>query len=110
MAAAQSGERDSVRDAAPGAAVSAAAAGGGLEAFVAGLPKAELHVHHVGSASPAVVAGLAARYEGRTSVPTDPQALAKYFEFTDFGHFIQVYLSVVDLIRDAADVRALTYG
>ena len=82
----------------------------GIEAFVAGLPKAELHVHHVGSASPAVVSALAARYEGATSVPTDPQELAKYFEFTDFAHFIQVYLSVVDLIRDAADVRALTYG
>jgi aminodeoxyfutalosine deaminase len=82
----------------------------GLEAFVAGLPKAELHVHHVGSASPAVVAGLAARYEGRTSVPTDPAELATYFEFTDFAHFIQVYLSVVDLVRDAEDVRALTYG
>ncbi|MFC1421507.1 adenosine deaminase [Streptacidiphilus cavernicola] len=74
------------------------------------MPKAELHVHHVGSASPAVVAGLAARYEGQTSVPTDPAALAKYFEFTDFAHFIQVYLSVVDLVRDAEDVRALTYG
>jgi len=86
------------------------ALGSGLAAFVAGMPKAELHVHHVGSASPAVVAGLAARYEGRTEVPTDPVALAKYFEFTDFAHFIQVYLSVVDLIRDAADVRALTYG
>jgi aminodeoxyfutalosine deaminase len=43
-------------------------------------------------------------------VPTDPEALAKYFEFTDFAHFIEVYLSVVDLIRDAEDVRALTYG
>ena len=86
------------------------AAGAGLEAFIAAMPKAELHVHHVGSASPAVVAGLAARYEGQTAVPTDPAALAKYFEFTDFAHFIQVYLSVVDLIRDAEDVRALTYG
>ncbi|MEZ0068458.1 aminodeoxyfutalosine deaminase [Streptacidiphilus sp. MAP12-20] len=86
------------------------AADGSLRAFVAGLPKAELHVHHVGSASPHVVAGLAARYEGRTAVPADPDALAKYFEFTDFGHFIEVYLSVVDLIRDAEDVRALTYG
>jgi aminodeoxyfutalosine deaminase len=86
------------------------AAGTGLEAFIAGMPKAELHVHHVGSASPAVVAGLAARYEGQTAVPTDPAALARYFEFTDFAHFIQVYLSVVDLIRDAEDVRALTYG
>jgi aminodeoxyfutalosine deaminase len=81
-----------------------------LRAFIAGLPKAELHVHHVGSASPQVVAGLAARHEGRTSVPADPEALARYFEFTDFAHFIEVYLSVVDLIRDAEDVRALTYG
>ncbi|MDH6135198.1 aminodeoxyfutalosine deaminase [Kitasatospora sp. MAA4] len=82
----------------------------GIEAFIAGLPKAELHVHHVGSASPRVVAALAARYEGRTAVPADPEALAEYFTFTDFAHFIQVYLSVVDLIRDAEDVRALTYG
>ncbi|MEY9875403.1 aminodeoxyfutalosine deaminase [Streptacidiphilus sp. MAP12-33] len=81
-----------------------------LRAFVAAMPKAELHVHHVGSASPHVVAGLAARYEGHTKVPTDPDSLAKYFEFTDFAHFIEVYLSVVDLIRDAEDVRALTYG
>ncbi|AUG77414.1 Adenosine deaminase [Kitasatospora sp. MMS16-BH015] len=82
----------------------------GIEAFIAGMPKAELHVHHVGSASPRVVAELAARYEGRSKVPTDPAALAEYFTFTDFAHFIEVYLSVVDLIRDAEDVRALTYG
>lgn len=82
----------------------------GIEAFIAGLPKAELHVHHVGSASPRVVAGLAARYEGQSKVPVDPAMLAEYFTFTDFAHFIQVYLSVVDLIRDAEDVRALTYG
>ncbi|MBV1850331.1 adenosine deaminase [Catellatospora tritici] len=81
-----------------------------LAGFVAGLPKAELHVHHVGSASPHVVAELAARYEGDTRVPTDPALLAEYFTFTDFAHFIQVYLSVVDLIRDAEDVRTLTYG
>jgi aminodeoxyfutalosine deaminase len=83
---------------------------GALGAFIAGMPKAELHVHHVGSASPHVVAALAARHEGRTGVPADPGELAKYFEFTDFAHFIEVYLSVVDLIRDAEDVRSLTYG
>ncbi len=80
-----------------------------LTAFIAGLPKAELHVHHVGSASPRIVAELAARHEGRTPVPADPAALADYFAFRDFAHFIEVYLSVVDLIRDAADVRLLTY-
>ncbi|MFF0297614.1 adenosine deaminase [Kitasatospora sp. NPDC004615] len=82
----------------------------GIEAFIAGMPKAELHVHHVGSASPRVVAELAARHAGRTKVPADAEALAEYFTFTDFAHFIEVYLSVVDLIRDAEDVRSLTYG
>jgi aminodeoxyfutalosine deaminase len=78
--------------------------------FIKGLPKAELHVHHVGSASPRVVADLAARYEGQTAVPVDPAELAEYFTFTDFAHFIELYLSVVDLIRDPEDVRTLTYG
>ncbi|MEP7021015.1 MAG: adenosine deaminase [Pseudonocardiales bacterium] len=80
-----------------------------LEAFIAGLPKAELHVHHVGSASPRIVAELAARHEGGSPVPADPALLADYFTFTDFGHFVEVYLSVVDLIRDPADVWTLTY-
>jgi aminodeoxyfutalosine deaminase len=82
--------------------------GRGLDAFIAGLPKAELHVHHVGSASPRIVAELAARHPD-SAVPTDPAALADYFSFRDFAHFIQVYLSVVDLIRDAEDVRLLTF-
>ncbi|MFF1769876.1 adenosine deaminase [Streptomyces sp. NPDC058249] len=79
-----------------------------LHAFIAGMPKAELHVHHVGSASPRIVSALAARHPD-SSVPTDPEALADYFTFTDFAHFIQVYLSVVDLIRTPEDVRLLTY-
>ncbi|UNO39683.1 adenosine deaminase [Streptomyces sp. MST-110588] len=79
-----------------------------LDAFIAGLPKAELHVHHVGSASPRIVAELAARHPD-SKVPTDPEALADYFTFRDFAHFIELYLSVVDLIRDAEDVRLLTY-
>ena len=80
-----------------------------LAGFVAGLPKAELHVHHVGSAAPHTVAQLAARHDGATPVPADPDRLAEYFTFTDFAHFIEVYLSVVDLIRDAEDVWTLTY-
>ncbi|NUK35987.1 adenosine deaminase [Streptomyces lunaelactis] len=79
-----------------------------LHAFIAGLPKAELHVHHVGSASPRIVAELAARHPD-SKVPTDPEALADYFTFTDFAHFIEVYLSVVDLIRTPEDVRLLTF-
>lgn len=77
-------------------------------AFIAGLPKAELHVHHVGSASPRIVSALSARHPD-SKVPTDVEALTDYFQFTDFAHFIQVYLSVVDLVRTADDVRLLTY-
>jgi aminodeoxyfutalosine deaminase len=80
-----------------------------LTSFIARLPKAELHVHHVGSASPRIVAELAARHAGDSSVPADPAALADYFAFRDFAHFIEIYLSVVDLIRDDEDVRTLTY-
>ncbi|MCQ4210721.1 adenosine deaminase [Streptomyces longispororuber] len=79
-----------------------------LQTFIAGLPKAELHVHHVGSASPRIVSALAARHSD-SKVPSDPEALADFFTFTDFAHFIDVYLSVVDLIRTPEDVRLLTY-
>jgi aminodeoxyfutalosine deaminase len=78
-----------------------------LSDFIAGLPKAELHVHHVGSASPRIVSELAARHPG--VVPTDPDQLRDFFEFRDFAHFIEVYLAVVDLVRTPEDVRMLTY-
>ncbi|SDJ20487.1 adenosine deaminase/aminodeoxyfutalosine deaminase [Frankineae bacterium MT45] len=81
-----------------------------LAQYVAGLPKAELHVHHVGSASPQIVAELAARHAGSTPVPADAEQLASYFTFTDFAHFIEVYLSVVDLIRTPEDIWTLTHG
>jgi aminodeoxyfutalosine deaminase len=77
------------------------------ESFIAGLPKAELHVHHVGSVPLRAVAELAARHPG--TVPSDPDQLAKFFIFDDFPHFIRNYLDVVALIKTADDVRLLTY-
>jgi aminodeoxyfutalosine deaminase len=82
--------------------------GRNLEGFIDGLPKAELHVHQVGSASPCIVAELAQRHP-ESPVPKDPEALAAYFRFEDFARFVEVYLSVVDLIRTPEDVRTLTY-
>ena len=78
-----------------------------LDAFIAGLPKAELHVHHVGSASPRIVAALAERHPG--TVPSDLDELKRFFVFDDFAHFIRNYLAVVALIKTAEDVRLLTY-
>ncbi|QIX28608.1 adenosine deaminase [Nocardioides sp. JQ2195] len=78
-----------------------------MSAFIARLPKAELHVHHVGSASPRIVSELAQRHPG--VVPSDPDELTSFFAFRDFAHFIEVYLAVVDLIRTPEDVELLTY-
>jgi aminodeoxyfutalosine deaminase len=78
-----------------------------LASFISGLPKAELHVHHVGSASPSIVSELATRHPG--VVPADPDELRRFFEFRDFAHFVEVYLAVVDLVRTDEDVRYLTY-
>ncbi|MDO9397314.1 MAG: adenosine deaminase, partial [Herbiconiux sp.] len=78
-----------------------------LGEFIAGLPKAELHVHHVGSASMRIVQELAERHPG--TVPAEAEALRAFYEFRDFAHFIEVYLAVVGLIRTPDDVRYLTY-
>ena len=79
-----------------------------LESFVAGLPKAELHVHQVGSASPRIVAQLAERHPG-SGAERPRGAGASSSRFPDFAHFIEIYLSVVDLVATAEDVRLLTY-
>ena len=79
-----------------------------LTAFVTGLPKAELHVHHVGSATPRIVADLVARHPG-SPVPSDPDELARFFTFTDFAHFVELYLATVDLVQTPEDVRMLTF-
>ena len=80
-----------------------------VTAFIAGLPKVELHVHLVGSASPQTVLELARRHPDR-GVPTELADLQRFFEFTDFGHFITVYIAVNSLVRTAADVEELTVG
>jgi aminodeoxyfutalosine deaminase len=77
--------------------------------FLASAPKVELHLHLVGSASPATLARLAERRPG-SGVPADPDRLAAYFEFRDFPHFIELYGTANDLVRTPADVADLVAG
>jgi aminodeoxyfutalosine deaminase len=77
--------------------------------FVRALPKVELHVHLLGSASPETVVGLAARHPD-SPVPADLDRLHDYYQFRDFPHFIDVYKNVAALVRDADDIRNLTVG
>jgi aminodeoxyfutalosine deaminase len=77
--------------------------------FVAALPKAELHLHLVGSASPDTVLALARRHPDG-GVPTEPDALAEFYRFTGFTHFLQTYSKVNLLVRTGADVVTLLDG
>src|SRR5262252_1665828 len=77
--------------------------------FISVLPKAELHLHLVGSASPETVLALARRHPDG-GVPTEPDALAEFYRFTDFMHFLQIYSQVNLLVRTGADVFTLLDG
>jgi aminodeoxyfutalosine deaminase len=80
-----------------------------LEAFVSALPKVELHVHLVGSASLETVLSLARRHPER-GVPTSEDGLREFYVFTDFPHFLGVYRTVSGLISEPEDIADLVRG
>jgi len=85
---------------------------GGMESvqeFIAQLPKVELHVHLVGSASMETVLGLARRHPDG-GVPLTAEGLAAFYEFRDFPHFIDVYDAVSRLVTEPEDVADLVRG
>lgn len=80
-----------------------------VSAFIAALPKVELHVHLVGSASIPTVLELARR-RPEAGVPTDETTLRKFYEFSDFAHFIDVYITVNSLVVSGEDIESLVVG
>ena len=80
-----------------------------IVAFIAGLPKAELHLHLQGAASVPTMLELARR-RPEAGVPTDETELAEFYRFTDFAHFIDVYMTVNQLVRSGEDVQLLVVG
>ena len=81
-----------------------------IEAFIDRLPKAELHIHLVGSASVPTVLELARRHPDAPGCPPRTPELAAFYEFRDFPHFSQVYGAVSSLVREPADVAELVLG
>src|SRR6266849_2280501 len=87
-----------------------------IDAFIDRLPKAELHLHLVGSASVPTVLALARRHRdgsgvsGDSRVPLAEAELAAFYEFRDFPHFADVYGAVSGLVREPADVAELVLG
>jgi aminodeoxyfutalosine deaminase len=80
-----------------------------IDAFIDRLPKVELHLHLVGSASVPTVLELAERHPDGP-VPRSAAELTAFYEFRDFPHFAQVYSAVSSLVREPADVAELVLG
>ena len=80
-----------------------------ISPFIAALPKTELHLHLVGSASPETVLELS-RNHPEAGLPTDLDALTQFYTFRDFPHFIQIYEQVDSMVRTADDVLTLLLG
>jgi adenosine deaminase len=75
-----------------------------LESFIHGMPKVELHVHLEGSIHPATLLELARR--NRVALPADTvDGLRAWYTFTDFAHFIEVYLAVSACVRTVDDIE-----
>jgi adenosine deaminase len=75
-----------------------------LETFIRRMPKVELHVHLEGSIQPRTLFHLAERR--RVSLPaTDEQGLREWFDFRDFEHFVQIYLTCCECLRDPEDFQ-----
>jgi len=77
-----------------------------LERFLLRLPKVELHVHLEGSMRPAVLLELARR-NGIELPAQDEAGLKRWFRFTDFEHFVQVYLACSRALRSPEDFQLL---
>jgi len=81
-----------------------------IDAFIDRLPKVELHLHLVGSASVPTVLELRQRHPDGAGVPSSAAELAAFYEFRDFPHFSEVYGAVSSLVREPADVAELVLG
>ena len=76
------------------------------EAFIAGLPKAELHMHIEGSLEPELMFALARR--NQVDIPFDSvEAIRAAYSFSRLQDFLDIYYQGADVLRTEADFRDL---
>jgi len=75
--------------------------------FVAGLPKAELHLHIEGSLEPELLFSLARRHKAALRY-SSVEELRKAYEFDNLQSFLDIYYEGASVLREAEDFHALT--
>jgi adenine deaminase len=77
-----------------------------MEAFIRGLPKAELHLHVEGTLEPELAFALA-RKHGIVLPYASVEELRRAYEFTSLQSFLDIYYAATDVLRDAEDFELL---
>ncbi len=78
-----------------------------VESFIRAMPKVELHVHLEGSTKPDTLLTLARR--NQIDLPYDTEeGVRRWYQFTDFPHFIEIYRTLCECIATPDDIEFLT--
>ena len=78
-----------------------------MEAFIRGLPKAELHLHIEGTLEPELAFDLAQK-NGIVLPYAGVEQLRQAYRFTNLQSFLDLYYAATDVLRGAEDFEALT--
>jgi adenosine deaminase len=77
-----------------------------IEHFITQMPKIELHVHLEGSVQPQTLLKLAQRHH--VSLPADDlEGLRQWYNFRDFNHFVEIYMTISGCLRNADDIELI---
>jgi adenosine deaminase len=79
----------------------------GMETFIRGIPKAELHLHIEGTLEPEMVFALARKHGVKLAYPS-VEALRKAYDFHNLQSFLDIYYAGADVLRDEDDFFAMT--
>ena len=80
-----------------------------MDAFIRGMPKAELHVHVEGTLEPEMRLRLAER-NGIELPYATARELAASYEYQDLASFLALYFSGMDVLQTGRDFYDLTYA
>ena len=82
-----------------------------VAAFVGAMPKAEIHVHLEGAIQPLTLLDLARRHDRLDLLPGDSlDAVQQWFTFTDFPHFLQIYMAISRLLIEPEDFATIVHA
>ncbi len=80
-----------------------------IKEFIAGLPKAELHLHIEGTFEPELMFELAER--NRITLPFESvEALRKAYDFSELQDFLDIYYQGMNVLRTEQDFYDLTWA